>query len=85
MTNIIKRIPIKYIKWYFTVAMLYGTGFAIWGIITNRPDYLMGVFGNIVLMTLYDHLDEKPVKFSELDKMILITFGLTTVLIPFIT
>ena len=85
MTNIIKRIRIKYVKWYFVLAITYGMGFYIWGMFNNRADYLMGIFGATFLVILYNHLGEKQPKFSELETMGLICFGLTTILISFIT
>ena len=77
------RIPRKFVYWYLTTMMLGCVVFTTWGMITNRPDYMMGIFGGFLILTLINNLDNKG-KWSAMDIFILVVFGLTTIAIPFI-
>jgi hypothetical protein len=78
------RVPRKIVWWYLFIALLSCCTYTTWGLITDRPDYMMGIFGSMVVMLLINNIDNKG-KWSGVDTLIFVVFGLTTVMIPFIT
>lgn len=72
----------KFLNLYLLTVAYGCIAYYFWASANGRKDAMMGVTGAMVMWCLIKNIGKK--KWSDLDTMIFIVFGLTTVLIPFI-
>jgi hypothetical protein len=77
-----KQLP-KYLEWSLLITGLGCIGFTIWTGHLGKLYSPMGITGAMTIMALADVVRNKG-KWSEMDVMTVVVFGLTTIAIPFI-
>ena len=77
------KIPRKYAYWYLHIVMLGCIAYWLWAAAIGRPDATMGITGGMVMLVLIKNFDTKG-KWSDIDTLTFVAFGLTTAMIPFI-
>lgn len=76
------KIPRKYAFIYLHIVAFGCIAYWFWASATGRPDAVMGIIGGLTMIPLIKNFDTKG-KWSEVDIIMFVVFGLTTVMIPF--